>query len=281
MPGIGAPYTSNTGAKGRARERKASAVFIIVWGWACLLGMMSVPTFAAPCNQTSTLIVEPGSGVNLEAVFNCEGGDFEVFWSGEVSVPGTIYIGTGTTVKIYGDSAAIAASGNRGLAVSSKESSSSGSGNSSTSSDQHAQRLEELSSGMSLPTDISAAAVGSGDSGGPLFQVNGGQIFLNSLAVRNGSADEGGGVHATSSNVTILDCVFENNFASDEGGGVYANLSVLTVANSTFRGNSAGFEPLPGDDDADGAGGGIAVNTHVDVGLVCCNTIPYVTYNDP
>lgn len=254
VPCVGSPYTTYTTiGKGRVREIMACVVLAIIWG---LLGM-SVPTLAASCSpSTNSLIVEPGSGPNLEAVFNCEDGDFEVFWSGEVSVPGTIFIGYGTTVKIYGENTAINASSNS-LSGTTVDSSS------SSSSDQQDQQLKELSSGMSLPTDISAAAVGSSDSGGPIFHVDGGQIVLNALAVRNGYVDNGsgGGVYANNSDVTIIDCLFENNFASDQGGGVFAILSTLAVANSTFRGNSAGFEPLVGDDDGEGAGGGIAVRT--------------------
>ncbi|CAM9587167.1 unnamed protein product [Ectocarpus fasciculatus] len=208
--------------------------------------MGAAPALAAPCLQAATgqLTVSPTSGVDLETVFDCEGGEFDVVWSGEVSAPGTIYIGSGTTVNIYGEDAptATTTSGTPGI--------------SSFSGD------DELWSGLSLPPDdlSSAVVVGSGLSGGPIFFVDGGQLSLNALAVRDGNAtgDSGGGVHAEKSNVTITGCLFENNFAEVWGGGVVANLSVLTVVNSTFRENAAGLVSVAGQDNVDAAGGGIA-----------------------
>lgn len=250
---------------GRVRDKTARVLFALVWGWVCL--WTSVPTFAAPCiPKTNSLVVEPGSGLSLLSVFDCEGGDFEVSWSGEVSVPGTIFIGNGTTVTINGDDTASTASGNGGLvAGSASPTSSSSDGGGDT-------QLEDLSSDLSLPRDTSAAAVGGGgNSSAPIFQVDGGQIFLNALAVRDGyvSAGDGSGVHATNSNVTIVGCLFENNFASGQGGAVYANQSTLTVTNSTFRRNFAGFESIAGEEeDAEGSGGGIAVSIQFAGGIL-------------
>lgn len=231
----------------------------MVWAWLCL--GMSVPTLAAPCiPTTNSLIVEPGSGLSLLSVFDCEGGKFEVFWSGEVTVPGTIVIGNGTTVTINGDNTASTGSGNGGLVADSTSSSSSSVGGGVGGDPQ----LEELSRDLSFPRDISAAAVGGGGNlSAPIFQVDGGQIFLNALAVRDGyvSAGNGSAIHATNSIVTIVGCLFENNFASGQGGAIFANLSTLTVTNSTFRKNSAGVETVAGqDEDAETAGGGIAVS---------------------
>ncbi|CAB1104673.1 unnamed protein product [Ectocarpus sp. CCAP 1310/34] len=205
---------------------------------------------------TGQLAVSPTSGVDLETVFDCEDGEFEVVWSGEVSVPGTIYIGSGTTVNIYGeDTTTTTTTTTSGIGST---------GFSSFSGD------DELWSGLSLPRDdlSSAVVAGSGLSDGPIFFVNGGQLSLNALAVRDGNAtgdsnatvDSGGGVHAVQSNVTITGCLFENNFARVLGGGVLANLSMLTVVNSTFRGNAAGLISFAGqdEDEVEGAGGGIA-----------------------
>ncbi|CAN0082894.1 unnamed protein product, partial [Ectocarpus sp. 8 AP-2014] len=129
---------------------------------------------------------------------------------------------------------------------------------------------------------------------GPLFFVDGGQLFLDSLAVRGGytsnstgsftytastdaAADganstttsgvnetaiatvviSGGGVHAIDSNVTVTGCEFEENYADYWGGGIFANGSTLVVRGSVFRRCEAGEVPLPGDEDVDGAGGAI------------------------
>ncbi|CBJ26637.1 adhesin-like protein [Ectocarpus siliculosus] len=129
---------------------------------------------------------------------------------------------------------------------------------------------------------------------GPLFFVDGGQLFLDSLAVRGGytsnstgsftyaastdaAADgtnstttsgvnetaiatvviSGGGVHAIDSNVTVTGCEFEENYADYWGGGIFANGSTLVVHGSVFRRCEAGEVPLPGDEDVDGAGGAI------------------------
>lgn len=206
---------------------------------------MGVPTLAAPCNQMAdSLIVKPDSGPDLKVLFDCEGGEFNVLWSGEVSVPDTIYIGRGTTVNIHGDEPAM------------------GGSNHTSSSDQQ-QQLQELSSEMSLPRDtLSAAVVSSNPLGGHIFFVDGGQLFLNALAVRDGSVSDGsgGGVYAVKSNVTVTGCLFENNFAMDSGGGIFANLSTLVVVNSTFRGNAAGSVPVAGQKGVKAAGGGIAVS---------------------
>ncbi|CAM9574874.1 unnamed protein product, partial [Ectocarpus sp. 12 AP-2014] len=241
-------------AKRGVRQRKGFSLLAVAWAWA-YLGMGVAPALAAPCLQAATgqLTVSPTSGVDLETVFDCEDGEFEVVWSGEVSAPGTINVGSGTTVNIYGEDATTTTTSGQGST-----------GFSSFSGD------DELWSGLSLPRDdlSSAVVAGSGLSDGPIFFVNGGQLSLNALAVRDGSAngdsnatvDSGGGVHAVKSNVTIAGCLFENNFASVSGGGVLANLSMLTVVNSTFRENAAGLVSFAGqdEDEVEGAGGGIA-----------------------
>ena len=75
----------------------------------------TVSVLAAPCDVDDTIArrdeepagalkvnVTAGIDLNLTMIFNCEGGDFEVAWSGAVNVFETIHIGNGTTVKIVG-----------------------------------------------------------------------------------------------------------------------------------------------------------------------------------
>ena len=231
---------------------------------------------AAPCPSTTTtsistggikdaqqLSVTPTTRANITSVFDCEGGDFDVYWSGAVNVTGTIVIGRGTTVRIFGD-------------VNSSESDSSVSNN---------EGLEELTSGLALPRGLTSAAVGVGspeitantDTGvsfGPMFFVDGGELFLQDLIVRGGFAvnttrglegiggvyGNGGGVHAVNrSTVSVARCEFIDNFAEHWGGGIFANQSTLRVVDSTFRNCHAGYLSTIEDEDLEGEGGGFLV----------------------
>lgn len=234
---------------------------------------------AAPCASRTTttsstggggggggsqqLYVTSTAGLNITSAFDCEGGEFEVYWSGAVSVSGTIVIGQGTRVSIFGD-------GN-----------SSESSNSSLSS---REGLEELTSRLELPLGLTSAAVGVGSpditadtdtsvSFGPMFFVNGGELILEDLIVRGGFAanttralegiggahGNGGGVHAINATVSIARCEFVDNFAEHWGGGIFANQSTLTVVDSTFRNCDAGYLSTIEDEDLEGEGGGILV----------------------
>ncbi|CAN0356022.1 unnamed protein product, partial [Ectocarpus sp. 12 AP-2014] len=298
-------------------------------------------------------VTPESDGEELLSLFDCEGGEFNVSWSGEVAVPGTIYIGRGTTVRIFGEpgnsssgsnattpgsgssSAAAgdssAAAGSSGSASTTSSTSTSSSSSSSVERDQEwvealSNRLPPLPNGLtsvamgtfaaaSTTTTSSGGTSSSGNASssfpsntqegeeaetmtptGPLFFVDGGQLFLDSLAVRGGytsnstgsftytastdAADDGtnstttsgvnetdiatvvisgGGVHAIDSNVTVTGCEFEENYADYWGGGIFANGSTLVVHGSVFRGCEAGEVPLPGDEDVDGAGGAIGV----------------------
>ncbi|CAM9791978.1 unnamed protein product, partial [Ascophyllum nodosum] len=101
-----------------------------------------------------------------------------------------------------------------------------------------------------------------------------GELHLEGVAVLGGNSSnstantivQGGSIHAVSSNVSISGCRFENNFAECHGGGIFANCSVLTVKDSVFRGNKAGFQSFAGNDNVEGAGGGIACeNTRLSI----------------
>ncbi len=229
-----------------------------------------------PPDAGAELVVTPESVLDLANIFACEGGEFQVSWSGVVTVPETIYIGRGTTVWVVGSNA---------------------SGNSSDSDQQG--WVEGLSTRLPpLPNNLPDAAVrtaseleqqdmaantsttGAVASPGPIFFVDGGQLYLEGVAVRGGSttassadssiaSDEavvsGGGVHAIDANVTVIGCEFEDNFAEYLGGGIFTNRSTLVVVGSVFRGCSADVVPSPeeiADEefDTDGAGGGIGVS---------------------
>ena len=246
-----------------------AAPMSMVMPWDSGIGMR---VFAQPCQTGTTTTSATGGGagaqqlnvtptttnLDITSVFACEGGDFEVHWSGEVSVSSTIFVGSGTTVRIYGD-------GN------------SSEGNSSLS-DQ--EGLEELTSGLVLPLGLSSAVVGTGSSSvsfGPMFYVDGGHLILEDLIVRGGYATNesnallidgfrglygnGGGVYAINSSVSIARCEFSDNFAEHLGGGIFANLSSVEVVNSAFRYCTAGHESTFEDEDLLGTGGGISVST--------------------
>lgn len=218
------------------------------------------------------IIVTPEIGPDLANVFGCEGGEFHVSWSGVVGVPETIYIGRGTTVWIVGGNA----SSNSSLGA-------------STDGDQQ-EHLEGLSTNLPpLPNGLAAAAVRTASDPqlvaqlGPIFFVDGGQLFLEGLALRGGNATassadnvvvnnsssssitggdavvSGGGIHAIDANVTVTGCEFEDNFAGHLGGGVFANRSYLVVVGSVFRRCHADTVPSP-EEDVEGAGGGIGVS---------------------
>ncbi|CAN0539517.1 unnamed protein product, partial [Laminaria digitata] len=59
--------------------------------------------------------------------------------------------------------------------------------------------------------------------------------------------------------VNVTRCEFRDNFAVHWGGGIYAEESTLVVIDSLFEGCRAGFQSFPGEEEAEGAGGGIAV----------------------
>ena len=255
--------------------------------------------------KAEQIFVSPDSGLDLTRVFSCEDGEFDVFWSGIVDVPGTIYIGSGTTVRIFG-----------GLRADGSNISNSNSSLGEGSSVNDQQRVEVLSTRLpQLPNNLSAVAVSTyqhrqnqsitattsswSETGaaettpGPIFFVDGGQLFLERLAVRGGYAAtvseisggdgggsgdssgssgssgsgavlSGGGLHALDANVSVTECEFEDNFSEYLGGGIFTNRSTLVVTASVFRGCQADVQSSPGDD-AFGAGGGIGVRLRAHV----------------
>lgn len=222
---------------------------------------------AAPCQasgEVQQVTVTPDTPQNLTTIFNCEDGDFEVSWVGVVNLPQTIVIGHGTTVSITGDiSRSTINRDSAGISKSSKVD----------------QKLQEFLEGRSLPGGLTSAAVGprpqnatsnDGDlSFGPIFFVDGGQLILQGVGVRNGFATNstnslvasGGGIYAKDSNVTIVGCEFENNFAEFWGGGIFVNRATLVVVDSVFSGCEAGLQAFAGDRDVNERGGCIGVSS--------------------
>lgn len=220
---------------------------------------------------------------NLSTIFDCDEGEFHVSWVGVVNVSSTIKIGSGTTVRIFGETTVAAPSADSSSNTASILTVSSSSSNTRSTSTKISGvdldlELEILSNGLNLPQGLTSAAVGFIGPGadnalegpfGPIFFVNDGELFLQSLAVRRGSStnseDEngfGGGVHAINSNVSVSGCELEDNFSEKLGGGIYARGSTLTVTDSVFRGNHAGSQSVAGQEDgADSNGGGIMVSS--------------------
>ena len=215
------------------------------------------------------IVVTAATDLNLTSIFNCAGGEFEVDWSGAVNVPGTIHVGVDTTVKIVGNGSV---NNSDGTAPNTGGSNITGSSDNSSSQDQ----LDVYTAPLSIPRGLTSAVVGVGSSAasdkssafGPIFFVNGGQLFLENMAIREGfvanythsSIISGGGIHALDANVTVTGCEFENNFAEFWGGGIFVNRSTLVVVDTVFRNCSAGLRAAAGEDAVDGAGGAIGVN---------------------
>ena len=243
---------------------------------------MSDPSSAGSAT-TEQIFITPDSQVDLTSVFACEDGDFEVFWSGVVYVPGTIHIGRGTTVNIFGDAsdrnASLEGSGSdyevEGLSTMLPKVPNGLTSAAVSTIFQQQQQQSNATSAEPDPDVEDGAALA-----WPLFFVDGGQLFLENLAVRGGDAGNytgssvsssgssgvggdiivsGGGVHAVDANVTVTGCEFEDNFAQHLGGGIFTNRSTLVVVGSVFRRCQADVVSSPGDD-AVGAGGGIGVS---------------------
>ena len=238
---------------------------------------MRAGVLAVPCASNTTtkikvadgeaqpLIVEPNTTFDLTSVFNCEGGDFEVLWSGQLQLTGTIVIGNDTIVRIIGDG-----------------SSSTGRGNTSLS--DHGD-LDRFTNGLAIPLGLTSAAVGVNPgnitahtdpsiSFGPMFYVEGGTLTMQDMVVRSGfvgnitdDEDEiadvhrsGGGIFGLNSNVSVTRCEFDDNYAQAYGGGIFVNRSTVEVVDSVFRDSKAGyFLSTFEDDDVLGSGAAIRV----------------------
>ena len=200
-------------------------------------------------NLTQEFTVSSQIEYNISSLFECEGGEFNVSWSGVINVSSTITIGRGTTVRIFGESP------------------------------EHSSSSVNSSYGLNVPQELTSAVARASTSGpfGPIFFVQEGELHLENVVIKGGNAttsttiDEGGGVHAYNSVVSISGCIFEENFAELKGGGIFTDESTLILKDSVFRDNHAGFQSVAGDGDiegdgeVDGEGGGIWVSALVKI----------------
>ncbi|CAN0102907.1 unnamed protein product, partial [Sphacelaria rigidula] len=140
------------------------------------------------------------------------GGNFDVTWSGIISVQESIVIGNGTTVSIVGN---------------------------------HVSDLtvEDSSDSTVANSNESSVVLTTGDIG-PVFLVRGGTLNIEGVVIRGGNTmhgteiaglgviNGGGGISAEDASVTVTGCTFENNFADWVGGGLFANRSRVEVRDS-------------------------------------------------
>ena len=288
--------TSRTRASG-SRTTPPRSLSLVEAGFclavcAILAAPINTGVFAAPCTSGTTTTsagvggggnsqqvgVTPATNLDLTSFFDCEGGDFDVYWSGTVNIAGTIVIGSGTTVRIFGD----------------------GNYSESPRSLDNRDGFEELTTGLELPHGLTSEAVGIGSpdmasgadtsvSFGPMFYVNGGHLVLEDLIVRggftanttNGLDGRGGGVQAIQSIVSVARCEFSDNFAEHWGGGIFTNQSTLEVVDSVFRSCEAGFPSAVEDEDLEGTGGGIWVSGFLFVVIVVVLCSPHRCHSCP
>ena len=235
--------------------------------------------FAAPCDLAATsaeeaqLVNVTPDNLNI-TMFDCEDGNFEVFWSDVVRVPDTIVIGNRTTVLITGQSATSSITDD----AQSAGTAATGEGSNSLSDEAHLEQL--TTSKLSIPSGLTSTIVGVGLPGesqpndttttsGPIFNVTGGTLILEDVIVRDGYAANardsdnanGSAIFAFGAEINITRCEFSNNFAVHWGGGIYAKESTVVAVDSVFEGCRAGVRSISGENDFEGAGGGIAVRT--------------------
>lgn len=200
-----------------------------------------------PCGSSSTGTTEQfnvPSDVesDLPFIFDCEGGNFEVFWSGSVTLTESIRIGRGTTVSICGDH-------DNGLSTS----------NCFGADDS----IIETTFIEDEESEIVAEGVF-----GSIFHVEAGSLNLVNMALRDGNASgsnstgisDGGGLYAHQADITVTGCTFEDMFAGYWGGGIYSNGSRLLIQDTVFRRCSAGKIPEAGQDHVEAAGGALGVS---------------------
>lgn len=201
-----------------------------------------------------TQVTVTAASKSFGSMFDCEGGKFEVTWIGEVNVSNTIVIGKGTTVWINGSQTSTTDEASTPTTDSDR----------TREGDGGLGDEEELIDRLSLPHGLTSIASGvapasiAGDtdtriSFGPIFSLDGGQLFLQDLVVRDGYAavtadndvQSGAGVFAKRSIASITRCEFTNHFAGVSGGGLYVEDSILEVSHSTLSGCQAGARRHP------------------------------------
>src|SRR5207248_8715879 len=71
-----------------------------------------------------------------------------------------------------------------------------------------------------------------------IFEVDGGDVTIDRLAIIGGSAESGGGIYASSATLTVEDSTISGNSGATYSGGITALNSDLTVSNTTVSGNA-------------------------------------------
>ena len=149
---------------------------------------------------------------------------------------GTILIRNHTTVTFNGDRAASSITVDSTTSSTDSDSANTAEGNSSSSSEDKFFTLR--TSRLGLPSGLSSEVVGvvppnqstlddTGALSGPLFYVNGGNIIMQDVIVRDGYAvnadnsdeSKGAGIYAAHTKRNTIRCEFINYFAGSRGAG--------------------------------------------------------------
>ena len=79
----------------------------------------------------------------------------------------------------------------------------------------------------------------SGDKQFRIFDVNGGNLTLKNLTMRDGKAENGGAVRLRAGALTVYESSFVGNRTEKSAGAIYANGGTLDIRNSRFEDNCA------------------------------------------
>ena len=79
----------------------------------------------------------------------------------------------------------------------------------------------------------------SGDQQFRIFDINGGNLTIKNLTLREGRADHGGAIHLQAGSLFVFDSSFVGNRTEKSAGAIYANGGTLEIRNSRFEDNCA------------------------------------------
>ena len=79
----------------------------------------------------------------------------------------------------------------------------------------------------------------SGDKRFRIFDVNGGNLTIRNLTLRDGRAEHGGAVHLQSGNLAVYDSSFVGNRTEKSAGAIYTSGGTLDISGSRFEDNCA------------------------------------------
>ena len=79
----------------------------------------------------------------------------------------------------------------------------------------------------------------SGDQQFRIFDINGGNLTIKNLTLREGRADHGGAIHLQAGSLFVFDSSFVGNRAEKSAGAIYANGGTLEIRNSRLEDNCA------------------------------------------